>query len=131
MWLAIAGLSGFLAALIGAIGEHAFHLSAKATHIFQIANQYHFYHSLLLALCGYISLKAEQRKVKLMANIAALLCFVGLICFSGSLYLYTLDYLPNAVLDLAPIGGVSFMLAWLCIGIVGGMQAMATLKSSQ
>lgn len=113
MWLIIASLSGFIAVLAGAVGEHAMQLSNKAYHIYQVANHYQFYHTLLLVFVGYVSLTSTGATKKL-SNFCGVLLLVGLLCFPGSLYINALSQ-QQKVLVLAPIGGICFMLAWLVL----------------
>ncbi|MCB1596615.1 MAG: DUF423 domain-containing protein, partial [Gammaproteobacteria bacterium] len=50
--------------------------------------------------------------------IAAGFMMLGLVLFSGSIYAEILGA-PPAVGEVAPMGGTSFMLAWLLTGIAG------------
>ena len=102
-WRIIAGLSGFIAVVMGAVGAHAIadaHLSALA----EKASLYQLLHSLLLLWL------LDQPELRL----ARWLVLAGLILFCGSLYLKALTGWPNASY-FAPMGGMSFMGAWLFI----------------
>ena len=110
--IAVAGLSGFLAVVLGAVGAHALKARADETTmaLYHTANSYHFYHTLALFGVGVLAQTRGSLWLKLSAG-----CFVvGMLLFCGSLYLLALTGLHAM---LAPFGGVLLMLGWLLLGI--------------
>lgn len=117
MWLVIAGLSGFLAVLAGAVGSHALRgwVSSELLDQYAIAATYHTYHSLALLA---IAVLAARRRGGWLTD-AAGVCFVlGILLFSGSLYGKALTGI-RALSLITPAGGVLLMLGWLCLALAG------------
>src|SRR5690242_9463254 len=88
VWLFVAGLMGALAVLCGAFAVHglASLLDDKARSIFETGARYHMYHALAIGLCAF----AMRGEALARARIAAILFLIGIILFSGSLYLLAL-----------------------------------------
>ncbi len=114
-YLKIAAICGFIAVIAGAFGAHALRevLTDTQLNTWQTAVQYQFYHTLaLLLICS--NLINENKWL----NYAANSFFIGILLFSGSLYLLSLKDLIglNSVSILGPItpiGGVFFILGWI------------------
>lgn len=113
-----AAISGALGVLIGSFGAHGLDsiLESRgdaADHIekrlgqFDVAVRYHLIHSVaLLALAG-VSLGSQTAR-----RWAARLFVLGLILFSGSLYVLVM--VDNGKLGMiTPFGGLSWIVAWL------------------
>ena len=120
--LTIAAILGFLAVAIGAMGAHALkpHLTEYQIYIFEKGVQYHFYHTLAILGVGILQVFKGHHAYLRRANVLFLL---GVICFSGSLYLLACrDIIPFNVAwagPVTPIGGVLFMAAWVYILLFG------------
>jgi len=114
-YAALGCLLAALAVIAGALGSHALRevLSPKMMAVYQVAVQYHFYHALgLLAVAGLANLVRDQRWVK-WAGAAMLL---GILLFSGSLYLLSLTGI-HWLGAITPLGGLSFILAWVLLAL--------------
>jgi uncharacterized membrane protein YgdD (TMEM256/DUF423 family) len=119
----LAAISGTVAVILGALGAHALkgHLTEIQLDAYKTASQYHFLHSLLIIGCGLISGSNLQFNPKRLA-LASKLLWLGMICFSGSIYLLTtreligLDGL-RLLGPITPIGGILMAAGWLCIGL--------------
>lgn len=109
------GISGCFSVLFGAWLAHGGQLLPVASQERLVtALTYQFYHTLALMLA--ITLYKLHASVTLI--VAGILFVLGIILFSGSLYIKTLfDVL--SIGKLAPFGGLSFALAWLLIGFAG------------
>ena len=70
----------------------------------------------LLALLG-VALLSLHRPGRLL-TVAGGLFVVGILLFSGSLYLLTLSGVGRLGM-ITPIGGMSFLAGWLCLGLAG------------
>jgi len=106
-WGIVAGLSGFIAIVMGAAGAHAVtdaHLAA----LVETASLYELIHAVaILWLSG-----AHGKYLPA----ARWLFLIATVLFCGTLYLKALLGW-DGVVRLAPIGGVSFMLGWLVIAL--------------
>jgi uncharacterized membrane protein YgdD (TMEM256/DUF423 family) len=113
-WLRTAALLGALGVGMGAFGAHALEALLSEygrTATYETAVSYHLYHSLaLLALAVWYTLQAGQHLLRWPA-----LCFsLGILIFSGSLYILCLTNTPWLG-AITPIGGVFFITGWLLL----------------
>ena len=119
-FLTLASLCAMTAVMFGAFGAHALkgRLDDYALGVYHTAVQYHFYHSLALLAVGLIAL--HQPDASLLRP-AGWLFFVGIVIFSGSLYLLAISGVKwlGAV---TPLGGLSFIAGWACLAAVGWKQ---------
>uniref|UniRef100_A0A1Y9IVU2 DUF423 domain-containing protein n=1 Tax=Anopheles minimus TaxID=112268 RepID=A0A1Y9IVU2_9DIPT len=105
----LAGLSGAVAVILGAYGAH-YHFIPKEEdmqdrdprQIFEVANRYHFIHS--LALMG-----APLARRPLLTTI---LMTAGTALFCGTCY-YVAFTNDRSVVPLTPMGGLLLIFAWL------------------
>ena len=115
IWIFIA-FSGALAVVMGAMSAHMLKdvLEAKDISRIQTAATYQMYHTLLIAiLAGYYQykpLKAIQQ--------SAWIFVLGIILFSGSLYLYSFSKI-HTLMFITPIGGLLLILGWLSLARLG------------
>ena len=106
-----AAIFGTLAVLLGAFGAHAFKPALIATgklDTYELAVRYQFYHVFALLSVGILMHHFLSKKLHL-----ASLCFsVGILFFSGSLYI--LSFTGIGVWGaVTPVGGVLFILGWV------------------
>jgi uncharacterized membrane protein YgdD (TMEM256/DUF423 family) len=112
--LVLVCLSGMLALILGAFGAHGLkpHLSDYQQMVYEKGISYQFYHT-LAALVACLLFEVKHFKYLLTA---AVFFLVGILCFSGSLYvLATADLtgFPKAIAGpVTPIGGLFFILGW-------------------
>jgi uncharacterized membrane protein YgdD (TMEM256/DUF423 family) len=113
----IACVSLALSIVLGSMGAHAMkpHLTPEAFNSWDTAVKYQVYQSLgLLAL--FIARQSGSVKIQLL-RWAMLFIALGMLCFSGSLYLRSSS--PVTGIDfswlgpIAPIGGILLILGWL------------------
>jgi uncharacterized membrane protein YgdD (TMEM256/DUF423 family) len=116
-FLVAAALAGLTAVGFGAFGAHGLrpHVTADELHAWETGVQYQIYHALALFLC-YLFMRKEPSVIIRNAGI----CFmIGIVCFSGSLYLLAtkdLTGIPTmAVGPVTPIGGFFFITGWALI----------------
>ena len=116
-YIAIAFIILALAVLLGAFGAHFLkeNISTHYLDVYQTANRYHFIHGLGLAIVIYVlSGIANSRQTVTVA----LFFIIGIILFSGSLYILSIAELigiPQLKImgAITPFGGVSFIMAWV------------------
>lgn len=117
LFITLASLSAMLAVGFGAFGAHA--LKAKlddyALGVFETAVQYHFYHSLALLAVGVIALSQPQTA---MLRSSGWLFLIGILIFSGSLYLLSVTGV-RWLGAITPLGGLAFIAGWACLAATG------------
>ena len=108
--LLIASFSGMLAVGLGAFGAHALKallLQNNRVDTYELAVRYHFYHTLALLAIAILMDRLNTRWL----GYAAASMLVGIILFSGSLYLLAL--LNETAFAIAtPFGGVFLLMGW-------------------
>ena len=92
------------------IGGQTVPLAAKFLNDFKTAAEYQMYHGLALIAAGLI---AERRPSRLV-EVAMWSFALGVILFSGSLYLLTLTGVTTWG-AVTPIGGLAFIVGWSCL----------------
>ena len=97
-----------LAVVIGAFGAHALkdNLGPYELSVFSTASKYHFYHSFALILYGHRGSSGR----------AGLFFSLGIIIFSGSLYLLATLGLKKLG-AITPIGGLFFIIGWVLFAL--------------
>jgi uncharacterized membrane protein YgdD (TMEM256/DUF423 family) len=101
----IAALMGFLAVALGAFGAHGLGkllADNQTTEIWRTAVFYHFIHTVMLFVLG------RRQPVR---SGPWLSFFVGIVIFSGSLYLLAVTNV-RWLGAITPLGGVSFLVGW-------------------
>lgn len=84
-------------------------LSADSLAVWQTAVQYHAWHALGILAVGVTGFHIEGNWLRA----AGALLLAGIVLFSGSLYALALG-VPKPVGMLTPLGGLAFILGWLC-----------------
>ena len=115
LWLLLAAFAGFTGVALGAFAAHGLkhQLSPEYLAVFQTGTHYQLIHALALFGVGLLALQRPGRWV----NLAGGLFVVGIVLFSGSLYLLTLSGV-RVLGMITPFGGVAFLLGWLCLGLL-------------
>jgi uncharacterized membrane protein YgdD (TMEM256/DUF423 family) len=114
--IVLAAIFGTLAVVLGAFGAHTIKkiIDEKHLEIWQTAVQYHFYHTFAL-----LFLSTFGRFRNKIINFSSWCFVVGILLFSGSLYVLALQDLlsVNAKIfgPITPLGGFFFILGWLSL----------------
>ncbi|MGP0013957.1 DUF423 domain-containing protein [Pseudomonas sp.] len=113
-FLLLAAFFGFTGVALGAFAAHGLkdRLSAEYLAIFHTGVTYQLVHA--LALFG-VALLATHIPGRLVAW-AGLSFAIGIILFSGSLYLLTLTGISKLGI-ITPFGGLGFLIGWFCLGL--------------
>jgi len=107
---AVCGLTGVAMGAFGAHGLKAV-LTPEMLAVYKTAVDYQMWHALGI---GLIAIFRQQAPESALIKWAGWLMFVGIILFSGSLYL--LAILNAKWLGMiTPLGGVAFLAAWICV----------------
>ncbi len=119
-WIFIAAILGGLAVAAGAIGAHALSdAGADAKRIFNTGQQYHMLHALALLATSIVLLQSEGRRARFATwclQIAALAFLIGIVCFSGGIYVQVAKGLSSTA-GIVPAGGIAFMAGWAAFAI--------------
>jgi uncharacterized membrane protein YgdD (TMEM256/DUF423 family) len=105
---------GMISIVLGAFGAHALKKVLTPEHLisFETGVRYQMYHALFLLFLANTNFITEKRK-----NIVYMLVLIGVILFSGSIYLLTTKEITSidisAIGFITPIGGLFLILAWL------------------
>jgi uncharacterized membrane protein YgdD (TMEM256/DUF423 family) len=112
VWLLIAAINGLLAVAAGAFGAHGLQgkLDDHALSLFETAARYHMYHALALAIAALAARGAAQPA----AVAAAIFFLVGILLFSGSLYVLALTGVRGLAI-ITPFGGLAFLVGWAAL----------------
>ena len=106
--------SGFalIAVVTGAFAAHALksRLSPEMFQIFEVAVRYQMYHALGLIAVAWASTQWSGQLV----TASGWLFVVGIVIFSGSLYILSLTGI-RWLGAITPIGGAAFIIGWGCL----------------
>jgi len=122
LFLGIAGVLGASAVITGAFGAHALkgRLSEEMTAIYETAVQYHIYHALAVLA---VTVASEKIWAGRWAAAACFAWTVGVVIFSGSLYLLALTGI-RWLGAITPFGGLALITGWVFVVL-----AAATLRA--
>ena len=115
LFIIIGSLSMSISVALGALGAHALKekLSEKLLATFKTGVEYQLYHSLALIAVGILLLYFKKGA---LFNWSGYLFIAGILLFSGSLYLLALASAKWAG-PITPLGGLSFIVAWLLLAL--------------
>jgi len=114
-WIATGAVLMLLGVILGAFGTHllAPRLEPKQFASYQTGVLYHLLHALGLVLVGAIGQAGGETR---WLRRSAIAMTIGIAVFSGAIYLITLGA-PRTLGMVAPIGGLSFMFAWVLLAV--------------
>ncbi len=114
-FLELGGLFGALAVALGAFGSHALRarLPADQLRTFETGVTYQMYHALALVGVGLM----VERFGSMLLSVAGWLYVIGILLFSGSLYMLAATRIRLFGI-VTPFGGVAFVLGWLAVFLV-------------
>lgn len=116
--IATGALLGAIAIILGAFGAHALKkvLTVDELATFETAVKYQMYHALFLLFLGLSSTISEKAKKAIYY-----LVLIGVILFSGSIYLLATDSLNDFNFKIigfvTPIGGLLLITGWIWLFI--------------
>jgi uncharacterized membrane protein YgdD (TMEM256/DUF423 family) len=113
-WSATGAILLALAVILGAFGAHGLRdrLDAYSMGVYEKAVFYQFLHAMGILVVSLLPRTGTFPENG--ANWVCLLLLIGIVIFSGSLYLLALT--GNRMLGaITPLGGISFILGWLLL----------------
>lgn len=114
LFILFGALNGFLAVALGAFGAHGLEgrISEKAISIWEKAVHYQMFHTTALLVTGLLMAKHQAASL----TSAGWAFLIGIILFSGSLYIYAVSSVKFFAI-ITPLGGVSFLVGWVLLGL--------------
>ena len=111
-FLVIGAISGCLVVILGAFGAHGLKdvLDEYGNTIFEKAVLYHMFHTMAILVVGLI----EKFQPELQLSLVGLVFLIGIILFSGSLYILAVTGFKWMGM-ITPIGGVMFIIGWVML----------------
>lgn len=114
LFVMLGSLFMFLGVGAGAFGAHTlrsyFERYPELAGTYDTAVRYHLWHALALLAVAW----ATTRWPGPWVNWSGILIAIGIVIFSGSLYLLVFTRL-RWLGAITPLGGVAFLLGWLCL----------------
>jgi|SRR5690625_189033 len=113
LFLMLGTINGFLAVALGAFGAHGLEgrISQNALGTWEKAVNYQMFHTMALLVTGLLMAKITSGGMMW----AGWMFFVGIILFSGSLYVYSTTGIRTFAM-ITPLGGVAFLIGWVLLG---------------
>jgi uncharacterized membrane protein YgdD (TMEM256/DUF423 family) len=104
-----------IAVILGAFGAHALKsiLTPESLQSFQTAVQYQMLHGIAILIVGLINGNTEKKSLGIVSQLFS----IGIILFSGSIYLlsflkYQAIEFPPIIALITPIGGLFMIIGW-------------------
>lgn len=122
-FLTVAGIFGASGVALGALGAHFLKAKMQAGIItpeqlagFDTAAKYQLFHSIALLLLFFVNKDKNLKWITVGAN----LFIIGILLFSGSLYLLTTRALTGMEFltflgPITPLGGIALIGGWVCL----------------
>jgi len=113
-FLIVAAFAGFTGVTLGAFGAHGLRdrISPEMLAVYQTGVQYHLIHAVALLAVAALVPRAASR----LFPTAAWLFTLGIVLFSGSLYVMALTGLTRLGM-VTPLGGLAFLAGWALLAI--------------
>ena len=113
VFLLLSALFGLLGVAMGAFGAHGLKaiLSPAMLSVYKTGVSYQMWHALAL---GLIAVFQQQMPDSNLLRWAGWLMLIGIVLFSGSLYLLAILNIKWLGM-ITPIGGIAFILGWMLI----------------
>ncbi|MEE9139773.1 MAG: DUF423 domain-containing protein [Alphaproteobacteria bacterium] len=117
-WLVAAAVNGALAVAAGAFAAHGLQARAdpRGLELFQMGARYQMWHA--LALVGVSCLAGLEKRPRRALAVAGWAFLLGIVLFSGGLYLLALTGLTQFA-RIVPVGGAAFVAGWLALAWAG------------
>lgn len=114
-FLIFGAIYAFLAVALGAFGAHGLEgkITEKYLKIWEKGVTYQMFHAVGLFVVAFLLSKFPQVG---MISTAGWLFFIGIILFSGSLYILSVTGI-GVLGAITPLGGVAFLAGWALIAV--------------
>ena len=114
--LLVGALAGFLGVALGAFGAHGLRarLPPEMLDVFETGVRYQMYHAFAILIVALAAARLDGWLIRAAGWSFA----VGIVLFSGSLYLLALSRI-TMLGAITPIGGLAFLAGWGCLIAAG------------
>ena len=111
-FITIGAISGCIVVILGAFGAHGLKdiLDSYGKSLFDKAILYQMFHTIAILILGIIDKVIPEVQLQL----AGLAFILGIVIFSGSLYILALTGMKWLGM-ITPIGGVLFVIGWILL----------------
>lgn len=111
----LGAVGAFLSVALGAFGAHGLEgkIPQKYLETWQTGVQYQMFHSIGLFVTALFLQHHPQAGY---ANWAGWLMLIGILLFSGSLYILSVTQI-KVLGAITPLGGISFLIAWVLLAV--------------
>ncbi|WP_102348182.1 DUF423 domain-containing protein [Bacillus sp. Marseille-P3661] len=115
VFIILGAINAFLSVALGAFGAHGLEgrLSARMIEIWEKGVTYQMFHAVGLFVVAFA---ADKWPGSTMLTWSGILMVVGIILFSGSLYVLSTTGITKLGM-ITPLGGVAFLAAWTLLAI--------------
>lgn len=112
-FIILGAINAFLAVALGAFGAHGLEgkVEPKYLDIWKTGVTYQMFHATGLLIIGVLLGKLPANA---LLSWSGWLMLIGIILFSGSLYVLTLTKI-SVLGAITPLGGVAFLVAWILL----------------
>lgn len=116
IFLFLGAINAFLSVAFGAFGAHALrgHISPEMLDVYHTGDHYQFLHALGLILIGILAIHFPDSG---LLRWSGWLMFLGIILFSGSLYILAMTGI-TWLGAITPVGGTAFLVSWILLAIM-------------
>ncbi|SDU20317.1 Uncharacterized membrane protein YgdD, TMEM256/DUF423 family [Polaribacter sp. Hel1_33_78] len=107
---------GLSAVILGAFGAHTLKeiLTAEQLLSFETAVRYQMYHAIVLLFVNIFEGFSAKQK-----NVISIMFFMGVLFFSGSIYLIQLTSITSkSIWFVTPLGGFFFIIGWVSMMVI-------------
>lgn len=122
LWIILAAVNGVLVVSLGAFGAHGLETRLKENNrlaTWQTAVHYQMFHTVaLLGVAWLASLAAGGQVGGGLVHAAGWCMLVGIVLFSGSLYVLSLTNITKLG-AITPFGGTLFIVGWILMLVAG------------
>jgi uncharacterized membrane protein YgdD (TMEM256/DUF423 family) len=112
IWFATGAIAAGVGVGLGAFGAHGLKskLTLEMLAVFETGVRYQMYHALALLAVGWAASRFEHPLI----NVAGWAFVVGILIFSGSLYVLSIAGI-RWLGAITPIGGLAFIVGWVAL----------------
>ncbi|TYS17952.1 DUF423 domain-containing protein [Rossellomorea vietnamensis] len=120
-FIIIGAINAFLSVAFGAFGAHALEgkISQKYIDTWNTGVLYQMFHSMGILIIGVLMGNIASSS---LLNWSGWLMLIGIVLFSGSLYILSLSGI-KVLGAITPLGGVAFLIAWILL-IITAVKSM-------
>tara|TARA_R110002126_G_scaffold77796_3_gene193962 strand:- start:26397 stop:26777 length:381 start_codon:yes stop_codon:yes gene_type:complete len=107
---------GLSAVILGAFGAHSLKavLTADQLQSFETAVRYQMFHTIVLLFVNIYDVFTAKQK-----NTISYLLFLGILLFSGSIYLIQITSITaKTIWFITPLGGLFFIMGWISMIVI-------------